>query len=93
MSIGSQSPDGDFFDPEAWLQPHIQVCNRSHSPLTGIFLIRRPYLTQHMYLVIARHSPLTGIFLIRSNCAWDFLNADEESQSPDGDFFDPEHNL
>ncbi len=36
------------------------------------------------------HSPLTGIFLIRSFITGKFLELAIESQSPDGDFFDPE---
>ncbi len=36
------------------------------------------------------HSPLTGIFLIRRRLQCKQPHADTESQSPDGDFFDPE---
>ncbi len=37
------------------------------------------------------HSPLTGIFLIRSNSPVAINRWGSQSQSPDGDFFDPEH--
>ncbi len=40
MGGESQSPDGDFFDPES-LQPQcLPLSSVCHSPLTGIFLIR-----------------------------------------------------
>ncbi len=61
----SQSPDGDFFDPDRTVESSVASPNRSHSPLTGIFLIRR----SKNFLVTAYYT---------------------ESQSPDGDFFDPE---
>ncbi len=37
----SQSPDGDFFDPEVADEFPADHRTSSHSPLTGIFLIRR----------------------------------------------------
>ena len=37
----SQSPDGDFFDPAWYMPASMQLRYSSHSPLTGIFLIRR----------------------------------------------------
>ncbi len=36
------------------------------------------------------HSPLTGIFLIRSQTWPQLAGGNAKSQSPDGDFFDPE---
>ncbi len=36
----SQSPDGDFFDPEEPIIAGATPQTVSHSPLTGIFLIR-----------------------------------------------------
>ena len=36
------------------------------------------------------HSPLTGIFLIRSHSKDPIIEIPTKSQSPDGDFFDPE---
>ncbi len=38
---GSQSPDGDFFDPERVHFARRGYWHARHSPLTGIFLIRR----------------------------------------------------
>ncbi len=40
-SAPSQSPDGDFFDPETAGTVEYTIPAGSHSPLTGIFLIRR----------------------------------------------------
>ena len=40
MDLRSQSPDGDFFDPEVPTSMRLRVHIKSHSPLTGIFLIR-----------------------------------------------------
>ncbi len=40
MTTVSQSPDGDFFDPEPALVEPTQNAPAGHSPLTGIFLIR-----------------------------------------------------
>ncbi len=40
----SQSPDGDFFDPELYATAIGLAYVLCHSPLTGIFLIRRPSL-------------------------------------------------
>ena len=36
----SQSPDGDFFDPEYIYGGQFTPVGAGHSPLTGIFLIR-----------------------------------------------------
>ncbi len=41
-----------------------------HSPLTGIFLIRRYKMAKPIITVTDRHSPLTGIFLIRRILQW-----------------------
>ena len=40
--LKSQSPDGDFFDPAGVPSAHAAEQYLRHSPLTGIFLIRRP---------------------------------------------------
>ena len=63
---------------------------KCHSPLTGIFLIRRSSTPTATASSTPSHSPLTGIFLIRraKRNAHDDGNPDK-SQSPDGDFFDP----
>ncbi len=62
---GSQSPDGDFFDPEQELVEAPEVFAPGHSPLTGIFLIRSSRTTISNKWSDRGHSPLTGIFLIR----------------------------
>ncbi len=41
LKVRSQSPDGDFFDPEVRPPSPPLPAVASHSPLTGIFLIRR----------------------------------------------------
>ncbi len=41
-------------------------------------------------MVVIRHSPLTGIFLIRRVLTVVPTSTRTPSQSPDGDFFDPE---
>ena len=41
MLVQSQSPDGDFFDPAEPTRISRKEAILSHSPLTGIFLIRR----------------------------------------------------
>ncbi len=87
---GSQSPDGDFFDPEKLLGIAPNGFFVSHSPLTGIFLIRRPFVQSSDTAKIVGHSPLTGIFLIRSARTDTAFGLLTPSQSPDGDFFDPE---
>ncbi len=61
----SQSPDGDFFDPEANGTVTANFAMTGHSPLTGIFLIRREDYGFFNEIEFG-HSPLTGIFLIRS---------------------------
>ncbi len=61
----------------------------SHSPLTGIFLIRSA-LRRFSEVPTLGHSPLTGIFLIRRRELWKTTHSRGSSQSPDGDFFDPE---
>ncbi len=40
LRFSSQSPDGDFFDPENGLGTTVLMVAVCHSPLTGIFLIR-----------------------------------------------------
>ncbi len=42
----SQSPDGDFFDPEGERDAARSERDAGHSPLTGIFLIRSPSVAQ-----------------------------------------------
>ncbi len=60
----SQSPDGDFFDPEVgWGQRSPQVY-KSQSP-DGDFFDPENEADRRNSMAYARHSPLTGIFLIR----------------------------
>ena len=61
----SQSPDGDFFDPAVYLFATNVLTTVGHSPLTGIFLIRRITTVDDLRDLFISHSPLTGIFLIR----------------------------
>ncbi len=86
----SQSPDGDFFDPEDAYAHQRLARELCHSPLTGIFLIRSPVKRVVDPGILFSHSPLTGIFLIRSKRVVDPGILFNKSQSPDGDFFDPE---
>ncbi len=118
LNLGSQSPDGDFFDPEEVHDLGNLISTSCHSPLTGIFLIRSPaedtvqdygemshspltgiFLIRSSFQreshgrLWGGHSPLTGIFLIRRNathCNRQLRRRNCLSQSPDGDFFDPE---
>ena len=61
----SQSPDGDFFDPEAAILLILIMGSLSQSPDGDFFdpEIHRGYDHRGRRLC---HSPLTGIFLIRS---------------------------
>ncbi len=86
----SQSPDGDFFDPEDVRIVNFSSMASSHSPLTGIFLIRSFAIQADRKSRCGCHSPLTGIFLIRSTLPTGYKAVGTGSQSPDGDFFDPE---
>ncbi len=63
--VWSQSPDGDFFDPESRFISPLAGEWQSQSPdgdffdpECGMLLILKP--------LSSCHSPLTGIFLIRS---------------------------
>ncbi len=60
-----------------------------HSPLTGIFLIRRYASSEFRAEGFESQSP-DGDFFDPEAIAQAFRNQDQWSQSPDGDFFDPE---
>ncbi len=53
----SQSPDGDFFDPEDSMDRNCWEVPASHSPLTGIFLIRSQTTTLQPWSTTKSQSP------------------------------------
>ena len=89
--VKSQSPDGDFFDPETGGATTLyEAVSRSHSPLTGIFLIRRRRRRPRRSFANESQSPDGDFFDPESYYYWYWYLVSSESQSPDGDFFDPE---
>ncbi len=60
-----------------------------HSPLTGIFLIRRCPESRGLLDIGVSQSP-DGDFFDPENPTTGQVTGPDESQSPDGDFFDPE---
>ncbi len=85
----SQSPDGDFFDPESESSQLSLQHAIGHSPLTGIFLIRRPQFDKCAGGEGWSQSP-DGDFFDPEGATGYLIIRGAESQSPDGDFFDPE---
>ncbi len=85
----SQSPDGDFFDPEKEDELVQSQMAPRHSPLTGIFLIRSPCPAAPRPNGYVSQSP-DGDFFDPEKDTEAGRGCERGSQSPDGDFFDPE---